>query len=341
MNPSFANAKAISASYVQVMADLVESHGGDSNALIRKAALGRHRDADPLSFITLGQYDALLREALAVTKNPALGLFLGKAIKFSDHGTFAYSALSFPRLWDAMKVGMKFSKLVNQVVDIQLEEKTKFNIIKIDTAYFSGDIYHTVLEMVMSLFCEILRFMLNEEISDIEIDFCFSAPEYESEYHDVFESKLKFNAPTNEVRIPKALANKPLIMANPDVARKFEQECDKLIEKIYQPKSYHQLVHEALYLCRGSFPQLDDVAEQLNTSPRTMRRRLQEEGTSFKQVLDEVRLDLASRYLAMTELSIGEIAELLGYTDQNSFSHAYKQLTGYPPTTYRKQLDSA
>lgn len=319
------------------MAGLVESHGGNSHSMIKIAGIDRHHNNDFFSFITLSQYEAMLEEAVTVTKNPALGLHLGRAIKFSDHGTFAYSALSFPTLWDAMKVGLKFSKLVNQIVDLRMEECADFNSIRIDTAYFSGSLYQTVIEMVMSLFCEILTFMLNEDISTVELDFCYAPPTYAQQYQEVFEPAIRFEAATNEVRIPKKLANKPQIMANPDVAKKFESECDELIAKIYEPKSYSQQVHEALFLSQSRFPQLEDIALQMNTSSRTLRRRLQESETSYKKILDEVRLDLANRYLSTTRLSIGEISELLGYTDQNSFSHAYKQLTGIPPTAYRKQ----
>lgn len=337
MKPAFAKKRAISASYVSVMADLVESRGGNRKALLKKAGISRIQGEDYLSFITMEQYEALLKGAIETTGDPAIGLHLGKAIQFSDHGTFAYSALSFPSVWDALKVGLKFSKLANQVVDLKMEEGQRFNTIRIDTAYFSGSLYQTLIETVMSLFCEILKFMLKEDISSVEIDFSYGAPDYVSLYHEVFDTTLSFEAPANEVRIPRKLANKPQIMANSEIAKKFEKECDALIAKIYEPKDFPQQVHEALFLSRGYFPQLEEIAQQINISPRTLRRRLQESGTSYKIILDNVRLELANRYLTLTDQSIGKIAERLGYADQNSFSYAYKKLTGIPPTQYRKQ----
>lgn len=338
-SPTIDHNKAVSANYVYVMADLVERHGGTRQSLIKHAGLTRHQSQnnDAYSFITLQQYKALLREALVATNNPALGLYLGSSIKFSDHGTFAFSALSFPTLWDAMKVGMKFSKLVNRIVDLKMEEQKEFNIIRIDTAHFSGALYQTLIEMVMSLFCEIFKFMLHDDISSIELHFSYGEPPHAQQYYEVFEPSVTFEAIANEVRIPKKLADKPQMMANPDIAKQFERECDDLISKMYEPKSYPQQVQEALLLSRGGFPLLEDIAHQASMSPRTLRRRLQEAGTSYKKILDDVRLQLAHRYLCTTTLSIGEIAELLGYTDQNSFSHAFKQLSGSPPSAYRKQ----
>lgn len=337
MNPSFAKSKAISSSYVSVMADLVASRGGNKDTLLKEAGISRTQSDDHLSFITMEQYEALLKGAIETTGDPAIGLYLGKAIQFSDHGTFAYSALSFPCVWDALKVGLKFSKLANQIVDLKMAEGSKYHSIRIDTAYLSGDLYQTLIETVMSLFCEILKFMLKEEIHSLEIDFSYGAPDYADLYDEVFDPTISFEAPYNEVRIPRKLANKAQVMANSAVAEKFENECDALIEKIYEPKGFPQQVHEALFLSRGNFPQLEELARQINTSPRTLRRRLQESGTSYKIILDNVRVELANRYLSTTQLSIGKIADMLGYTDQNSFSYAYKHLTGIPPSRYRKQ----
>ncbi len=319
------------------MADLVESRGGNRHALLSKAGLHHNQNDNFFNFISIEQYEALLKAAIDTTDDPAIGLYLGNAIQFSDHGTFAYSALSFPSVWDALHVGLKFSQLANQIVDLTMEEGQHFNSIHFDTAYFSGGLYQTLIETVMSLFCEILKFLLNENITSVEIECCYSPPKYAALYNEVFSSTVAFDAPTNTVRIPKQLANKPQTMANPAIAEKFEKECDALIEKIHEPKGIPQQVHEAIFLSRGNFPQLQEIAQQMNTSPRTLRRRLQDSGTSYKVILDNVRLELANRYLSTTNHSIGKIAELLGYSDQNSFSYAYKHLSGFPPTAFRKR----
>ncbi|MDX1695245.1 MAG: AraC family transcriptional regulator [Ketobacteraceae bacterium] len=338
MTVSFANNKAIAMSYVLVMADLIDRRGGNSEALLRKAGIRKQYGKDPLAFITLAQYEALLRGVVESVSDPAVGLYLGKDIQFSDHGTFAYSALSFPTVWDALKLGLKFSRLANQVVDIRLDERQEFNAVRFDTAYLSGSLYPVVIEMVMSLFCEILKFMVKDDISSIELDFSYAPPEYVECYEEVFGAKVRFECGVNEVRIPKKLAEKPQLMANPAIAEKVEAECDALIKKIYEPKTVAQQIHEILFFSRRNFPQLEEMADKINMSPRTMRRRLQESETSYKKILENVRLELANRYLSTTRRSIGEIAELLGYADQNSFSYAYKKLTGLSPSHYRKQL---
>lgn len=335
-NATHSGKKAVLISYAHAMAEQVAVLGVDKELLLRKAGIPSKPPSNFFSFITMGQYEVFLREAIGLTKDPALGLHIGKGIKFGHHGTFAFAALSFPTIWHAMKVGRKFSSLVNQIIDIRLEEVGEFNVIRIETAYFSGEMYKTVIEIVMAMFCQLFKFALEGNIENLEIDFRYGKPHYFDQYQTTFEPAIRFESTANEIRIPRDLANKPLVMADPMVAERFENECDELIAKMLEPKSIPDQVREILFISKDGFPQLDDVARKINVSPRTLRRRFEENDTSFTRILEEVRLELAQRYLSTTERSIGEIAHLLGYEDQNSFSHAFKVLTGLPPTQYRK-----
>ena len=81
---------------------------------------------------------------------------------------------------------------------------------------------------------------------------------------------------------------------------------------------------------------VEEVAKRLNLSARTLRRRLHEQATSYKLILEQVRVELANHYLSTSRLTIGTIGERLGYTEQSSFSYAYKKLTGITPNKFRQ-----
>ncbi len=221
---------AISVSYIQDIAELVETRGGNKKLLLQKAGIDPQSMENFFSFITLTQYKTVLEEAIAVTRDPALGLYIGQGLKFGSHGTFAYAALSFPTVWEAITVGLKFSKLCNRIVDIHMEVGDTFNVIRIETAFFSGALYQTVIEIVMGTFCGIFNLKFDGDISAIEIDLRFSEPAYSEQYQDVFEPSIQFNSISNEIRVPKLMANKVLAMADPIVAAKFEKECDEVLK---------------------------------------------------------------------------------------------------------------
>jgi AraC-like DNA-binding protein len=95
-------------------------------------------------------------------------------------------------------------------------------------------------------------------------------------------------------------------------------------------------VRHALLSSRGRFPSAKEVASSLNMSERTLRRRLDEEATSFMQIVDDVRNHLARQYLSETKLTIAEVGELLGFDDVANFRRAFKRWNGYPPRSMRE-----
>ena len=92
-------------------------------------------------------------------------------------------------------------------------------------------------------------------------------------------------------------------------------------------------------LFHGS-PRLESIARTLAMSPRTLQRRLADDGVVFNDVLDEMRLRAAKRYLAKRDVAGAEVAYLLGFAEQSSFNHAFKRWTGQTPTEYRRAAAS-
>lgn len=331
--------KAIAANYVAVIADVIERRGGDKHELLKKAGIKASHPNLLSHFITLKQYQTLLREGIRMTGDPALGLHIGQSMKFGSHGTFIYASLSFPTAWDAFKAGLKFSALCDRITTIDMHAQGAFNVIRIETPYFSGALYQTVIEIVIGTFCEICELKFNQGITSIEIDLRYGRPEYGDRYDQLLKPAIRFEQQANEIRIPKRLAETKLAMADATVAARFEKECDEMLASMSreEPTDIAERVRQALFISKGGFPSLEDLAERLSVSSRTLRRRLRDSGTSFQQILEDVRLEIAKRYLLSTHRSIGEIADMLGYQDQNSFSYSFRKLTGVPPTIYRKE----
>jgi AraC-like DNA-binding protein len=110
-----------------------------------------------------------------------------------------------------------------------------------------------------------------------------------------------------------------------------------LITKLKSQSYFADDVRMILLAQPGQFPGIEHVAGQLHVSVRTLRRRLKEENSSFRELLDEVRFQLAKEYLLDTRLPLTEIAELVGYTEAGNFSHAFRRWSGQPPRDFRNQ----
>jgi AraC-like DNA-binding protein len=109
-----------------------------------------------------------------------------------------------------------------------------------------------------------------------------------------------------------------------------------LIARLKSQSHFTDEVRMILLARPGDFPTIDQAAQRLRMSTRTLRRRLDAEGCSFKGLLEEVRYRMAREYLEETSLPMAEISWLLGYTEPGNFSHAFKRWCGMPPRAYRK-----
>ncbi len=129
-----------------------------------------------------------------------------------------------------------------------------------------------------------------------------------------------------------------MALANPATVQMCEQQCEALLATLDVQEGLLPRLRRLLLARPGEFPDLDSVARALHTSGRSLRRHLASQGTSYQQVLDEVRKRLALQYLSTTHLPLQEIAYLLGFNDASNFRRAFRKWTGRMPSDYRGDL---
>ena len=113
------------------------------------------------------------------------------------------------------------------------------------------------------------------------------------------------------------------------------RQCDELLRELSRRPGVAQAVRRALLRAHGEFPGQMSMAKRLHVSARTLRRQLAEEGTSYREIVDEVRFEVAKRYLETPELTVGQIAGLLDYDDPANFRRAFKRWSGVSAQAWR------
>jgi AraC-like DNA-binding protein len=171
----------------------------------------------------------------------------------------------------------------------------------------------------------------------IEVRFPHPAPDNTSEHRRLFGCTVKFGHGCSELLFSRDLLDMPFLSADPNLQAILEAQVVAMLQKLPKGEAVTDVVRRYLAgeLCNGE-PGLEQIAPRLHMSVRTLHRRLEDEGTSFRQVLAEVRRELAARHLSERRLAIGEIAFLLGFSEPSAFHRAFKRWTGYAPLTYRE-----
>jgi AraC-like DNA-binding protein len=165
-----------------------------------------------------------------------------------------------------------------------------------------------------------------------EVSFAHPAPSDTSAHRALFGVEPRFGAASNLLELARETFDLPIPSGNVPLAAYLEEQCQALLATIGQATSVSdQLRRLFVESVQGPLPSLDRTARRLGMSGRTLARRLDEEGTSFQGVLDEVRRDLATRYLSQGRLSVSEVAYLTGFRSVSAFHRAHRRWTGQAP----------
>lgn len=154
-------------------------------------------------------------------------------------------------------------------------------------------------------------------------------------YTEIFGVTPTFDAGENAVGIDPAILDLPLPQSNEHTTTVAREQCRQLLARRQARTGLAGQVREQLMARPGAPPSLDQVAAALHMSDRTLRRRLAEEGVSFRGLLDEIREQIAEELLVTGGLSVAEVAERLGYVEVSSLSQAFRRWKGVGPRAYR------
>ena len=180
------------------------------------------------------------------------------------------------------------------------------------------------------------RLLTGTDVRPTEVRFSHPAPRDTSAIEAFYKAPVRFDCPQSQLVLASAVLTTPLLKADPDLAAFFAHRADDLLER----HSEGGLAHRLRALLEGELgrglPTLETAAARLGVSARTLRRRLQEEGTTFQDTLDETRCELAKRHLGEDKLALGEVAFLLGFSEPSAFHRAFKRWTGQTPLSYRR-----
>jgi AraC-like DNA-binding protein len=326
-----------SAGSVLLMTRFAEDRGARVADILRGTGLDRAHLSDPAL-----QVDA--RQELAVVRNVAreLGdtaetaLELGRRYRVTTFGIFGFACISSPTLRDAMAfasryLDLSFTFCIPQVsVDDKISMTLRDERVPEDAARF----------LALRDFAAIYTVMRDvlPTVSLRTLDFRHEKPGEVNTYLDVFGVRPGFSAAANLATLDLIHLDTPLPQANEHSVAICQAQCHELVARRRErPGLLHQ-VRERLIRVGGADTGMDEVARGLAMSPRTLRRRLTEAGTSYRALVDEVRTSLAEELLATGGLSVEDVANRLGYAESSSFICAFKRWKGITPAAYIRRF---
>ncbi len=192
-------------------------------------------------------------------------------------------------------------------------------------------------ESLLCALTEILRAISENRINPKQVCFSHSSPPDIKEHQAIFKTRLLFDQPKNALEISREAFDQPIFLASRELFDALEPLAQKRLHQMVFPDSWPEKVSREIYLllARGEVPDVETVSGNLALSSRNLQMKLQKEKTTFQQLFDQLRKEAALAYLKDPEISICDIALLLGFSEQSAFNHAFKRWTGTSPRRYK------
>ncbi len=315
-----------------------ERAGADRARLISRVGLDPDRLRDPEAHIPLATHHELWELAVEEANERALPLLVAEACEPATFNVLGYACMTAATAREALDRLTRFLSLFLQGETLTLErgdDETRLVLHQTAPKRFGRELSaeSTIAKIVLTI-----RTLLGDVTwSPSLVTFTHPAPDDTSHHTRLFGCPVRFGALRTELAIPSAMLDRPLAKADPGLSTFFERHAEAILERMGAradaTAKVRRAVSEAVHA--GDVSETI-VAKRLGWSERTLRRRLGEEGTSFRQVLDDVRRELAQGWLVQSEMAIGEIAFLLGFSESSNFHRAFKRWTGQTPDEFRR-----
>jgi AraC-like DNA-binding protein len=290
--------------------------------------------------IPLAKYLALLELAAEASRDPHFALHFGATHAIDTVGLLAYIMRNSPNLGAAITNAMRYLRLHVDAAELSLafagpEVRLVYRLT--DPSIPPSRHYN---EEIMVCFLRFVRWGIDDGWAPHEVQFCHGPPADVAPYQGLFGGPVRFDQSDNAMLFDRQLLSRPLRTADHQLLAILEEHAGAVLAEL--PVADDDLIGRLRQFVLDALPHdgaaLSAAARALGMSTRTLQRRLQARGIVYAGLVDDVRRRLSDKYLADANLSLGEIAYLLGYSESSAFNRAYRRWTGRTPSADRRSV---
>ena len=292
---------------------------------------------DPDERVPVQTAHELLAGAVALTNDPDLGLRAAREVSLGDYGAVEYAARSAATWGDACVIVGRYMRLINEALHYSVRSESGRAFIQLQN---SVPLPRAAADFQSGAFIvSASNLWPHGEAPQYEAWFTHERPSQTDEYARTFPgAELRFAAPFNGFVLDKHYLDAAVTGADPKLHALIRNHADALLASLPQVQSTTAQIRELITSeLAGGDPSVNHIARKVRMGARTLARRLEQEGTTFRDVLDDLRRRLALGYVAGSDLGLSEIAFLLGYSQAAAFHRAFKRWTTQTPLEYRQK----
>ena len=323
---------------VVVIHQAIQSYGLDATALLRDLELDVDELRSTSARVPEETYDELIFRAVEATGDPAFGLRFADYCHPTSFSALGLALLASETLRDYCERWKRYFALINtnESVEFGSEGGLAYLADSRVPSNASPAVERAHEDAFIALVVKYIRLMYRPDYVPAKVTSIWPAPEQRGDvYRDYFGIEPEFDSTRNAIYISKEDLDVPLPAANAALARQNDQVVVDFLARMNKVDLPSQVNRKIIELLPSGECSNERIAAALNMSVRALYNKLNKVGTSYQELLDNTRKQLAFQYMLREEMSISEIAYLLGFTDCSNFSRAFRRWSGKSPSDFR------
>ena len=289
--------------------------------------------SDPHALISRRQLLCVFRNFLLLAPN-VCPRALGASFRVTDYGFYGYALLSSPTIYDAISFAIRYQALAAPIVELGLviqDQSATWQLRAYPEIAADPALHRFVIEYQIGILLGLHRY-----VAGAEFDFHSVQHAVQPTRSATGQGALASGCVT-ELHFDAAWLARPAIGANPLTYQLVEKICHEALGKLRAARGIIADIYDILLAQQERMPGMDELAATVGLHPRSLRRKIVGAGSSYQDIVDEVRYMLAIGYLWRTELRNEDISERLGFSDSSNFRRAFKRWTGETPNAFRQR----
>jgi AraC-like DNA-binding protein len=332
------NVRTTSSAWIRGVATTLEAQGLDVAALFAEAGLSLAGLDDPDRRWPTERVSLLWSLAVERSGNPAVALVNPHVARPAHYGVVGYAMMSSPDLLVSLERLVRYLRIVSDAATISLPTVREGRWIRLDLFGGERTIPRQRYEYDLLTLLTFCRWMTGRALKPLSACFSFTAPRDDRPYVEAFQCPLRFNADFNGFWIAEQDLASKLPTGIPALAELHERVASIGLDRLNSPTTAHRAQVAIIKRLQDGAPRRAQVAADLGLSDHTFQRRLTNEGTSFSDLVDQTRREIAQQHLSQNSVPLTQIIYLLGYADQSNFFRACARWFGESPSEYRARV---
>ena len=319
--------------------DALAAEGISVEDALAGVRISRNAMSSSATRVSLHQIIECYRNANKLCHNPHFAYGAGLRFHFTDYGMYGFAMLSSTNYRRTMQFAVKYHQLATPLGEINFKEAGGCGIwtfTPMAHPRIDASLYRFLVEMHFGIIVSLHRDFMRSSFAARELHVTYGAPDDAPKYSEMFGCSVLFSQSENQLRFDAAWLDRTPKLGNEITYSTVVELCDRLMEDLQLRLGLAGKVRQLLLTNLLRPLSFSHVASNLNMSARTLRRKLREEKTSFRNLVDELRMEMAIRYLRETDLPVEHISESLGFSDVANFRQAFRRWTKAAPHKFRK-----